>query len=287
MKNLKIKQKILVLTAIPLVITVLAIMAVSIHQIQTLGEQEIEQVRSTMMASKREALLNYMEITETSLKPILKGIADDYEAENRVKEALRAISYGDEDGYIFAFDYDGVTMVHPAKPELEGQNLIGLKDINGVRLIADLITAGQNGGGYVNYLWDKPSKGREVPKLSYAVDLKELGWMIGTGFYIDDIDDAVAVKQAEVDEKVKSTIIISSAVGLVILILIVMINLWFSSRTLVKPIRELAESARQMSLGKVDTVISVDSKDEIGELGDAIGRMQKSLKVIMKKLKKG
>lgn len=285
MKNLKIKQKILVLTAIPLVITVLAIMAVSIHQIQTLGEQEIEQVRSTMMASKREALLNYMEITETALNPILKGVADDYSAENRVKEALRAISYGDEDGYIFAFDYDGVTKVHPAKPELEGQNLIDLKDINGVRLIADLISAGRNGGGYVSYLWDKPSKGREVPKLSYAVDLKDLGWMIGTGFYIDDIDDAVAIKRAEIDEKVKSTIIISSVVGAVILILIVIVNLWFSSRTLVKPIRELAESARQMSLGKVDTVISVNSKDEIGELGDAIGRMQKSLKVIMKKLK--
>jgi two-component system NarL family sensor kinase/methyl-accepting chemotaxis protein len=63
--------------------------------------------------------------------------------------------------------------------------------------------------------------------------------------------------------------------------------LWFSNRALVKPIRELAESARQMSLGKMDTVITVDSKDEIGELADAISRMQKSLKVIFKKLKQG
>lgn len=285
MKNLKIKQKILLLTAIPLLLTMVALTAVSIYQIRSLGAEEVAQIRQTMTASKQEALKNYMAITRTAIEPILKGVADDYNARERVKTALRSIAYGDEDGYIFAFDYSGVNQVHPAKPELEGQNLFDLQDVNGVRVIAELIQAGRNGGGYVSYMWDKPSKGTEVPKLSYAIVLKEFNWMIGTGFYIDDIDDAVALKQAEVDQKVQTTIMLSSAVGLGILLLIVVINLWISNRALVVPIRELAESARQMSLGKMDTVISVDSKDEIGELADAISRMQKSLKVIFKKLK--
>ncbi len=285
MKNLKIKQKILILTAIPLILTVAALMLVSVYQIRELGNQEIEEIRATMLASKREALKNYMEITQSAIAPILKSVSDEYQAQQRIKEALRAISYGDEDGYIFAFDYNGITMAHSAKPQLEGQNLLELKDSNGVRLIADLIAAARSGGGYVTYMWDKPSKGYEVPKLSYAVDLKAFGWMLGTGFYIDDIDDAIAKERAEIDEKLKTTIILSLGVGLGIMVIIIMINLWFSNRALVKPIRELAESARQMSLGKMDTVITVDSNDEIGELADAIGRMQKSLKVIFKKLK--
>ncbi|WP_028470950.1 cache domain-containing protein [Neptunomonas japonica] len=285
MKNLKIMQKILILTAIPLILTVAAIMSVSIYQMRTLGMQEVEQIRYTMMASKQESLRNYMEITATSIRPILETESDIYTAREKVKTALRSISYGDDDGYIFAFDYEGVTKVHPAKPELEGKNLINLVDVNGVRLIEDLVNAARNGGGYVSYLWDKPSKGREVPKLSYAIALKEFGWMLGTGFYIDDIDDAVLLKQQEVDEKIQTMMILSLSVGLAILILIIIINLWLSNRALVKPIRELAESARQMSLGKMDTVITVNSKDEIGELADAIGRMQKSLKVIFKKLK--
>lgn len=285
MKNLKIKQKILILTVFPLILTVVAIMVVAAYQMRTLGMQEVEQIRNTMMASKQESLRNYMEITATSIRPILATEANAYIAREKVKTALRSVSYGDDDGYIFAFDYEGVTKVHAAKPELEGKNLIDLVDVNGVRLIEKLINAGRNGGGYVSYLWDKPSKGREVPKLSYAIALKEFGWMLGTGFYIDDIDDAVLLKQQEVDEKIQTMMILSLSVGLAILILIIIVNLWISNRALVQPIRELAESARQMSLGKMDTVITVNSKDEIGELADAIGRMQKSLKVIFKKLK--
>jgi len=284
-KNLKIKQKILVLTAIPLLLTVAALTFVSIYQIRDMGNQELVEIRDTMMAAKRESLLNYMEITATAIRPILKSVANEREAEERVKTALRSISYGDEDGYIFAFDYDGVTKAHSAKPELEGRNLIDLQDVNGVRLIEELIKVGRNGGGYVSYMWDKPSKGKEAPKLSYAIDLKEFGWMLGTGFYIDDIDDAVEKARLAVDEKVKTTVILSLGVGAAILLVIVVINLWFANRALVQPIRELSESARQMSLGKMDTVISVNSKDEIGELADAVSRMQKSLKVIFKKLR--
>ncbi|WP_370060173.1 HAMP domain-containing protein [Neptunomonas phycophila] len=54
---------------------------------------------------------------------------------------------------------------------------------------------------------------------------------------------------------------------------------------MVRPILELSESARQMSLGKMDEEIKVNSSDEIGELADAISRMQKSLKVVFKKLR--
>ena len=260
-------------------------MAVSIYQMRSLGSQEVEQIRSTMMAAKRESLKNYMEITETAIRSVLKNVANQSEAQERVKTVLRAISYGDEDGYIFAFDYSGVAQVQPVQPQLEGQSLIDLVDANGVRLIEALIQAAKNGGGYVNYLWDKPTKGRAVDKLSYAIVLDEFDWILGTGFYVDDIDDAVLLKQQEVDAKVQTTIILSLLVGMSILVLVIILSVWFSNRVLVKPIRDLAESARQMSLGKMDTVISVNSNDEIGELADAIGRMQKSLNVIFKKLK--
>jgi signal transduction histidine kinase len=284
-KNLKIKQKILILTVIPLMFTVAALMIVSLYQLRAMGTHEVEQIRSTMMASKRESLRNYMAITETAIRPILEDASDSDEAQKRVKTLLRSISYGEDDGYIFAFDYSGLTQAHPANPELEGENLIDLTDVNGVRVIAELINTAKNGGGYVSYMWEKPSKGHEVSKLSYAIALKEFGWMLGTGFYIDDIDDAVLLKQQEVDEEGKKTIILHLLVGSAILLLVIIINLWFYNRALVKPIRQLTKSARQMSLGKMDTVITVNSKDEIGELADAISRMQKSLKVVFKKLK--
>jgi two-component system NarL family sensor kinase len=44
------------------------------------------------------------------------------------------------------------------------------------------------GGGFVEYLWDRPSSHRESPKLGYVTGLDRWQWMIGTGTYTDDID---------------------------------------------------------------------------------------------------
>lgn len=285
MKNLKIKQKMLILTAIPLLIAVVAIMGISIYQIKTFGDQEVAYLRTSMMADKQAALQDYMEIVKSGISPLLKGASESPLVISELKDAIGSIRYGDEDGYIFAFTFDGETVVHPGQPQLVGQNMMDMQDSSGTRVIAELIKAARNGGGFVNYRWHKPSVNEELPKLSYAISLHEPGWIIGTGFYIDDIDEAINKLHAEVDSKVQQTALFSLGIGLVILIVMISINLWVANRTMVRPILELSKSARQMSLGKMDEEIKVDSTDEIGELADAISRMQKSLKVVFKKLR--
>jgi signal transduction histidine kinase len=284
-KNLKIKQKMLILTAVPLILAVVIITGLSIVQIQASGEMEKNTLRTSMMADKETALKDYMSIVETAIRPILKDYPQSSLALPRLKDTLTTIRYGDEDGYIFAFSYDGTTMVHAGQPQLVGENLIDMQDTDGTKVIAELIKAARTGGGFVEYRWHKPSEDAEFPKLSYATNINELGWMIGTGFYIDDIDKAVARLEAEVEANILKTVMTSSIVGGVILIVMLIINIIIANRTMVNPIRDLAESARQMSLGQMDTEIKVDSKDEIGELADAVSRMQKSLKVVFKKLR--
>jgi methyl-accepting chemotaxis protein len=61
---------------------------------------------------------------------------------------------------------------------------------------------------------------------------------------------------------------------------------WFSSRKLVTPIRRLTDAAERMSLGELDLKIDVDSRDEIGLLAQAIGRMQTSLQIAMRRLQR-
>lgn len=284
MKDLSISKKILLLTVIPLLLVMLSLTGVSIYQIYSAGQVAEENIRRTMMDNKRTELRTYMDIARTAIDPIVKHVANEKEAKDKVKKTLRAISFSG-DGYVFAYEYSGVNVVLPAKPELEGRNLIDLKDVNGVRMVEEMIKVARSGGGYVSYDWYKPTIQQNAPKLSYAIDLKELGWMLGTGFYIDDVDRAVAAKRAEIQESILMTAMLSLGIGLFILLIIVWVNLRFSRRTLVDPIEQLSQSAQQMSLGKLDTPISVDSSDEIGELADAISRMQKSLQVIMKKLR--
>jgi two-component system NarL family sensor kinase len=64
---------------------------------------------------------------------------------------------------------------------------------------------GREGGGFVDYLWHKPSKKEPLPKLSYAVSLDKWQWMVGTGVYLDDIETQVAHMQNGFDQNIGKT----------------------------------------------------------------------------------
>ena len=69
-------------------------------------------------------------------------------------------------------------------------------------------------------------------------------------------------------------------------IVLVLIIAWFSARAIVTPIMKLTDATERMSLGELNVKIDVKSKDEIGLLAQAIGRMQTSLRLAMNRLRK-
>jgi len=69
-------------------------------------------------------------------------------------------------------------------------------------------------------------------------------------------------------------------------ILLVAAIAWFSARAIVTPIMKLTDAAERMSLGDLNVKIDIKSKDEIGLLAQAIGRMQTSLRLAMSRLRK-
>jgi len=73
---------------------------------------------------------------------------------------------------------------------------------------------------------------------------------------------------------------------LIATIFVVSIIAWFFARTVVKPITTLTDIAERMSLGELDSEVSVKSKDEIGLLAMAIERMRISLNLAMGRLRR-
>ena len=69
-------------------------------------------------------------------------------------------------------------------------------------------------------------------------------------------------------------------------VLLVLIIAWISARAIVTPIRKLTDAAERMSLGELNVTIDIKSKDEIGLLALAIGRMQTSLRLAMNRLRR-
>lgn len=70
-------------------------------------------------------------------------------------------------------------------------------------------------------------------------------------------------------------------------IAIVLVTLLLLQRFLVVPIRRLTEATDHIAAGELNTRIDIHSRDEIGLLGDAIGKMQISLRIAMDRMRRG
>ena len=93
-----------------------------------------------------------------------------------------------DDTYIFVFKMNGIELFHPIKPELEGTNIIDLKDVNGKAYVQETIeTAKTQGSGWIDYMLPKPGESKPSKKSSYFKKVKvgEETFIVGSGFYTD------------------------------------------------------------------------------------------------------
>jgi methyl-accepting chemotaxis protein len=51
-------------------------------------------------------------------------------------------------------------------------------------------------------MWPMPGHDDPVPKLSYVKLFEPWGWIVGTGIYLDDVDQAVHSKEAEINSAI-------------------------------------------------------------------------------------
>jgi methyl-accepting chemotaxis protein len=71
-----------------------------------------------------------------------------------------------------------------------------------------------------------------------------------------------------------------------ITILAVVLVAWLAGRALVQPIKRLTEAADRISVGELDVEIEINSRDEIAALGEAIARMQDSIRLSLERLRR-
>ncbi|MEZ8035888.1 cache domain-containing protein [Vibrio crassostreae] len=224
-----LKAKLILLTLLPLLLVTASISWISLHQTKTLGDKEVEIFRDSLIKSRENALKDTVDLAFDAIEHIYNDPnIQEAQAKKEVRTILSKLRYG-SDGYFFAYDRHGTNLVHPIQPELIGQNLLQLQDEDGDFLIEALLREAQTGGGFHQYLWQKPSTGEVVSKLSYAAWLERWDWMIGTGLYIEDVHQEVASMQAEINKNIETTffsiVVILSVTVAVIIVLTLAINM--------------------------------------------------------------
>jgi signal transduction histidine kinase len=90
--------------------------------------------------------------------------------------------------YIWINDLNGKILMHPVRPDMENQMMIGLTDYNGKLFLLEAITlAKNNGNGWVDYSWKKPNSKKQYTKLIYARKSVCNGTPVVVACSIDDI----------------------------------------------------------------------------------------------------
>lgn len=192
---MKLKAKIVLLAIVPFLATIASIEIGVRREATALAETQHATTQAAYMASKEIELKHYVELATTAIAPLYDAgrdnARDDAMLRTRALDVLEKMDFG-KDGYFFVYDMHGRTLMHPREPGLVGRDLWALRDPNGTPTIQQLLAAASRGGGYVRYVWHRPSTGKLASKLGYVVPLERWGWMIGTGIYLDDVDATLA-----------------------------------------------------------------------------------------------
>jgi methyl-accepting chemotaxis protein len=213
-------------------------------------------------------------------------LAEDTFKEN-AKDSIGALRYGDEnEEYFWINDTNSTMIMHPIKPELIGKDLSNLADPNGKRFIAEMVNITlEKGEGLVEYQWAKPGHDEPVNKLSYVILFKPWGWVVGTGVYIDDIDQAIARAEVAVKKSVakQRNLLVFIIMGLITVTFLALI---LFSRKISAPIKKTSEMLRDIAEGEGDLTgrLEILTKDEIGELGTWFNSFMSKLQGIIKNI---
>jgi methyl-accepting chemotaxis protein len=210
----------------------------NIQRIKADGERQASTFKEELLALKREYLKSQV---QTAIGVLEKGFTDAHDAQklrevfrdqiqNAVNTAygvieavaredglsleakqkkaaglVKALRYGPENkDYFWINDMHPRMVMHPYKPEMDGQDLTESKDPNGKKLFVEFVNACRDKGeGFVDYMWPKYGADKPQPKLSFVKLFREWGWVIGTGLYIDDIDAVASARRNELDQRLQ------------------------------------------------------------------------------------
>ena len=286
LSKFSIKTRLISLATLPLILLTLILLLVTASQIKKMQSESVRSAEEILTESKREELKHIIDMAYSAIAPLYEGggSRDDAVA------ILQNMSFG-EDGYIFGYTEDAVRVFSGNSQANIGESYYDFQDTNGVYLIRDLIAAGKkNATGesseFVTYHFPRLGGDIAYPKLSYAIFLDEWNLMIGTGIYIDHIEQQVSTLEAIISESSEHLLMLVFIVALIALLVFTSMGLMIS-RSILRPLDEATQSIFSLSQGEGDLTQRLDVSDEheMGALATQTNALLSTLQTLIQKVK--
>ena len=222
--------------------------------------------RNSMIDDRKDAIKSVVETASGTVEGLDKSASSGEitveDAKKRAIALIKVMRYNDKE-YFWINDMQPRMIMHPVKPELDGTDAGAIRDPSGKAPFSEMVNVVRTAGaGFVYYDWSRPGSDRPVAKISYVKGYQPWGWVIGSGVYVDDID-----------EKVKSQ-------AWWILLAIVFTSAWLaiSAKSLISNIagglHKACTQLNRIAQGYYFDPIDIHRDDEIGKLMYAMKAMQ-------------
>ena len=292
---MKISSKVTMMIVSSLLVLGAILVFLNIYEQNKAIEFSTKQLTETILADKRAALSEEMDIVSSILLKIQEVYDDANETVEDQKEDiidyLSRARFGDGKlGYFSLSTIDGVVIANPGLPEFNGQNRLDATDANGYKYVKELIEkAKQNSNGdFVNFV-SKSKDGNTIRKIArgqklnlFHEDVLLMSVVDLEGMY-KEIDKISATMQNDANANTTNFIVIA----VVVLIISLIVAMLYSKFSITKPLNELIMRATNLSSGDGDLTrkLEVVGKDEIAKASEAINKFIEKVRVLIAQAK--
>ncbi|AUV17486.1 methyl-accepting chemotaxis protein [Aeromonas caviae] len=205
------------------------------------------------LMSEREARLQAVLDLAMSRIQALAATLPPEQAKAQAKAMLDSMRF-DGDNYLFVLDEDRRVVVHPAKPELVGQQMGNNPAESHWQHMVDLGKGGHQ--GRLEYQWVSPS-GEAAQKMSLVTGYQPWGWILGSGVLLQDIEATMWSQYEWMGGATLLVILLMGLLGLAI------------SRSIVNPLAEINKALARVAAGDLVVSIPVLGRDELGAVASS------------------
>lgn len=206
------------------------------------------------------------------------GTYTEEEAKKQAADLVRELRYG-ESGYFWIDTYEGENVVLLGQ-EIEGTNRLETKDSHGYQMIKDILKNGrQEGGGFTEYYYPKEGSTEVYPKRAYSKAFEPWEWVIGTGNYVDELENLAVENNAPVKRIFRSTMAFSVCSITVAMLLLILIAVLIVT-DIAKSLQAAAKQMNCMAQGDYASDYMkkfLGRKDDFGHLARCIEEMKSAM----------
>ena len=229
-------------------------------------------------------------IIEEYYKKQQAGELTEDQAKKEAADRVRDLRYDGGKGYFWIDTVDGNNVVLLGRKDVEGTNRYNAKDPNGFPYIQEINKAAQQeGGGFTRWAFPKPGETESLPKYGYSIEFQPYHWVIGTGVWIDEIDAIVAQKEAKLAADLRTSILESLGVIVLLQILMALFSRYVGAN-IARPIVRTTERLGVMGTGdfRLEGEAAAEMQelasrpDELGTMAQAMQEMNEKVRALMR-----